>query len=527
MRYDEAALSVAVDGDVVVADPGGLPQLLVPLDVPPVAPLHVGGFSGGADAGGAWAVDVLEVDIGPCMNPLSVSHSVFTDRVAAARQAWAADLETDPLNGTRHWALVDTVCAAVEDAEERRVCRRRGRRMADRFEKYWYSTARPVGRAQSLAFVKAAYPQQKDKHYQGGVLLSVVDGEITSYTRWGNLLEESIKWNYPTVLMPWLADIVRSGHLRPGMTFDINVVFHDQCGWSDPVASIYPATSYSGSALACPDREPLDWTFLAQDLGYFAAKEVPRWTDLDAKMVWKGTLYNYARLQVADVAMDVPEMRGSGPTNIKVKAGDLLCGAPGVAAPQADLLKLRHPREEVCRATKPVSWGDQQRHKYQLAVDGIGATGRLLDMARGPGVNFVVHARSYRMMWEHEYRPWVHYIPVDPARLQDDLEAKLRWAKAHDALAAEIAEASRIWAAKHASRAALQRQWALYFVFMDDLWRAKAAGPVPRPAPLETVVDGGLRCGNVRDHISGKLGVKQLGCGSWGRVNVRPPPNKK
>ena len=55
--------------------------------------------------------------------------------------------------------------------------------------------------------------------------------------------------------------------------------------------------------------------------------------------------------------------------------------------------------------------------------------------------------------------PWVHYIPVDRDKLEEDLPAKVRWALANDDLAHRIANQS-----VHFAQAVLTHEWVWWCV---------------------------------------------------------------
>lgn len=79
-------------------------------------------------------------------------------------------------------------------------------------------------------------------------------------------------------------------------------------------------------------------------------------------------------------------------------------------------------------------------YKYQIDVDGYGSSGGILDRLMSGGT--VLKARSlYRMWYFDQLKPWQSFVPL----MEDfaDLVEKIKWLRAHDDLAQEIAANGR------------------------------------------------------------------------------------
>merc|ERR1719353_1681700 len=85
-----------------------------------------------------------------------------------------------------------------------------------------------------------------------------------------------------------------------------------------------------------------------------------------------------------------------------------------------------------------VEMPNQQKWKYILDVDGGASTGRFKSLLNGGWTIFKVDSPNGQF-WYSQMVPFVHYIPVDARRLEEDLPAKLAWARAHDDEARQIA----------------------------------------------------------------------------------------
>ena len=80
----------------------------------------------------------------------------------------------------------------------------------------------------------------------------------------------------------------------------------------------------------------------------------------------------------------------------------------------------------------------QKLWKFILDVEGGGSTWRLKSLLSGGWTIFKVDS-PYQQFWYDELVPFVHYIPVDEERLEEDLPGKLRWAIEHDAECKQMA----------------------------------------------------------------------------------------
>ena len=94
---------------------------------------------------------------------------------------------------------------------------------------------------------------------------------------------------------------------------------------------------------------------------------------------------------------------------------------------------------------------EQSKYKYILHLPGHTAAYRLsLEMFYG-SVIFIYPSSNY--LWFYKMlQPWKHFIPLEEDLSHEDLFAKLKWCREHDAEAEEIANNAREFAKKYLSR---------------------------------------------------------------------------
>jgi hypothetical protein len=122
-----------------------------------------------------------------------------------------------------------------------------------------------------------------------------------------------------------------------------------------------------------------------------------------------------------------------------------------------------------------IELAEQQKiFKYILDVDGGGSTWRFKSLLSGGWTIFKIDSPN-EQFWFSELVPFVHYIPVDEERLEDDLPAKLQWAREHDAECKQIAANAKAFANEKLTWDRLH--WQQYAALA--MLSTKMAGPIP------------------------------------------------
>lgn len=180
----------------------------------------------------------------------------------------------------------------------------------------------------------------------------------------------------------------------------------------------------------------------------------------EAKLFWRGAVISWdgsraralrtALLHPKLLDVKVPSATTSGET-----ATDEICDTY-----LKDLAAFGSPGglEDCNRAGARHIFGDrlvppqeQQHFKYILDMDGGGSTWRVKNVLLSGAVLFrVVHERNgSSQFFFGDLKPMEHFIPVSFERLEEDLPAKVRWARAHEQECRKIAERARLFAKEH------------------------------------------------------------------------------
>jgi len=210
-----------------------------------------------------------------------------------------------------------------------------------------------------------------------------------------------------------------------------------------------------------------DWTLPSAMPGVY---EGPPWEQRTPVLGWRGSLIGDHRARLVRAAL------GKEGMDIKI-AGGFECGkyVQEAGAFGATMQDCTGPAAVTAAF---VEMPNQQKWKYILDVDGGASTWRFKSLLNGGWTIFKVDSPNGQF-WYSQMVPFVHYIPVDAQRLEEDLPAKLAWARAHDDEAKQIALNAKAFAVQHLTWDSLH--WQQYAALA--LYAQKLAHPVePDPA---------------------------------------------
>ena len=166
------------------------------------------------------------------------------------------------------------------------------------------------------------------------------------------------------------------------------------------------------------------------------------WGEREAKCYWRGELdgpwhsppwswHTIWRSRLVRLAKEFPDL-----ADIAVVGVDhFTWPGTGNLENEKEIARFEAFAKPYLKRRDPPSVGE--RYKYVVSVDGVSAAWRVTRLL-GSGSTLLMQESPY---FEHFYallKPWVHYVPIR-FDLQD-LEQKIRWAKAHDAQAKQIAQ---------------------------------------------------------------------------------------
>lgn len=204
-----------------------------------------------------------------------------------------------------------------------------------------------------------------------------------------------------------------------------------------------------------------DWTWPGAMPGVY---EGPVWEQRQPKLMWRGSLIGSGlRARLVRLGLSQPEL------DLKI-AGGFDCGkyvqeTTSLGGSTADCPHVTGPFVELAA---------QQSVKFIVDVDGGASTWRFKSLLGGGWTIFKVDSAMYQF-WYPQLVPYVHYIPVDAARLEEDLPAKYKWALAHDAECKAMAIAAKQFALEHLTWDKLH--WHQYAALR--LFASKFVGPLP------------------------------------------------
>jgi hypothetical protein len=99
------------------------------------------------------------------------------------------------------------------------------------------------------------------------------------------------------------------------------------------------------------------------------------------------------------------------------------------------------------------SYSEQAEYRYILHLPGHSEAYRLsMELAMGSVI--LLYPCRYRLWYQDELQPYIHYIPIDPSD-PEDIFIKIRWCKTHDTECQRIAENARRFYEDRLSRDAI------------------------------------------------------------------------
>ena len=166
--------------------------------------------------------------------------------------------------------LVEQICNQVGDEEDKWMCRRRGKRLALRFKKYYTDDAVVMLNRSGSERQFSDNPENSIGH----IIVRIVNGSIHSFTpRWIGNTRNPFKF-YDELILNRIVQVRERGGLHPNQTFDLVVLYGDACQSSNYnenhlASRFYPTVSYSFSKKKCPHRLVAPWIDMIQVWFYF------------------------------------------------------------------------------------------------------------------------------------------------------------------------------------------------------------------------------------------------------------------
>eukprot|EP01060_Flectonema_neradi_P013583 TRINITY_DN2033_c2_g1_i3.p1 TRINITY_DN2033_c2_g1~~TRINITY_DN2033_c2_g1_i3.p1 ORF type:complete len:644 (+),score=91.86 TRINITY_DN2033_c2_g1_i3:114-2045(+) len=395
--------------------------------------------------------------------------------------------------------IVEQICNQVGDEEDKWMCRKRGRRLAIQFKKYYIDN--PL-----TAFNRNASETQwreNPEDSEGHILLRVVNGTIHSFKAFP---PSPVYRFFDELIINRLVQVRERGGLHDNQTFDLIVVYGDACQSKSykefaNQTKWYPTVAYSNSKRKCPHRIIAPWIDMIQDLTSSVSRNSqPAWSTLKDEAVFRGTSNNKYRVNTALLsAIHGRKFIDAGLTD------KFLCSKFAEQLGNSTEVKANHICNVKGLVKKPLSWLKMRSYRYLISIDGFGAPLRFEPYLAAPGVVLRVGSHYLQGLTTTDIVPYVHYVPITTniTDMKQSFTESLYWLRSNQAIARNISAESTRWARKHATERAKNQLWAIIFALHSRYWKG---GELPSNAKKV----GPITCQNIKKFSTTKYAKKSI-----------------
>ena len=437
-------------------------------------------------------------------------------------------------NSARDRAALEAVCEQAKVPGQSKTlglltdwetCLVRGRAMSEAMQKY----KKRYSREDVLRFVDLVNKKAADSY---AVWVRVEKGQVVDFRGMGHKRKgffPFLSTHTTSHMLSYLTLVQKLGATFTNQTFEFIGHIYDECV-GDPLRannfppdrfySEMPILSYSEFA-TCPHLiVPMTpW------INTFSAKyeKHPEWGSLDERAVFRGSWYNIQRVLVstASAAKVIPKLTSKvhcEGIDYKINCRRFLKHFKGKQLKEyADRINEEQLCEDFDSHDEAICYHhtkhpryNQLKHKYLLAIDGVGASDRLYEYFWAPGV-VVDISTDFKQYINSDAIPYLHFAQTERGidNIVGSLNHTLTWLREHDSDAAGMARLSTQYAARHTGSRAVARLFQLFAVLWSLRWEehpdqqatsfsADQGPPINHGHPTK---GGYVNCTSLRSHF--------------------------